>query len=92
MYNGVIFNEIDELDHFTKAVRGGRPLDRKSAAALIKKYAAEYDCVGALDSRFTANGEDLGSMTEAKLYDGFVEVRNAMTGLVGIKGFRTQHI
>lgn len=67
MYNGVIFNEID---HFTKAVRGGRPLD----------------------SRFTANGEDLGSMTEAKLYDGFVEVRNAMTGLVGIKGFRTQHI
>ncbi len=31
-------------------------------------------------------------MTEAKLYDGFVEVRNAMTGLVGIKGFRTQHI
>ena len=32
MYNGVIFNEID---HFTKAVRGGRPLDRKSAAALI---------------------------------------------------------
>ena len=35
MYNGVIFNEIDELDHFTKAVRGGRPLDRKSAAALI---------------------------------------------------------
>lgn len=51
-----------------------------------------YDCVGALDSRFTANGEDLGSMTEAKLYDGFVEVRNAMTGLVGIKGFRTQHI
>lgn len=35
MYNGVIFNDIDELDHFTKAVRGGRPLDRKSAAALI---------------------------------------------------------
>ena len=31
-------------------------------------------------------------MTEAKLYDGFVEVRNAKTGLVGIKSFRTQHI
>lgn len=88
----MIFNEIDEIDHFTKAVRGGRPLDRKSASALIKKYAAEYDCVGALDSRFTANDEDLGSMTEAQLYDSLIEVRNAMTGLVGIKGFRTHHI
>ena len=92
MYDGVIFNEIDEIDHFTKAVRGGRPLDRKSAAALIKKYAAGYDCGGALDSRSTANGEDLGSMTEAQRYDSRVEVRNAMTGLVGIKGFRTHHI
>ena len=87
MYDRKIFNEIDEIDHFTKAIRGGTPLDRQKAAVLIKTNAAKYGFVGAVNARFTANGDDLSDLTDNELYDGLVAVRNAMSKNVGIKGF-----
>lgn len=87
MYDLELFNEIDEIDHFTLAVRKGRPFDRKAAIALIRRYAARYPYVAALDARFDAVGETFGSFDDQALYESLIRMRDEMAGHVGIRGF-----
>ena len=87
MYDLELFNEIDDIDHFTLAVRKGKPFDRKTAIGLIRRYAARYDCVAALDARFDAVGETFDSFDDRALYDSLVRLRDEMVRHVGIRGF-----
>lgn len=87
MYDLELFNEIDDIDHFTLAVRKCRSLDRKAAIDLIRRYAARYDYVAALDARFGAVGETFDSFDDRALYDSLVLMRDEMVRHVGIKGF-----
>ena len=87
MYDLELFNEIDDIDHFTLAVHKGRPLDRKAAIDLIRRYAARYGFVAALDARFDAVGETFDGFDNRALYDSLVLIRDEMVRHVGIRGF-----
>ena len=87
MYDLELFNEIDDIDHFTLAVRKGKPFDRKTAIDLIRRCAARYDCVAALDARFDAVGETFDGFDDCALYDSLVRMRDEMVRHVGIGGF-----
>ncbi len=87
MYDLELFNEIDDIDHFTLAVRKGRPLDRKAAIGLIRRYAARYGFVATLDARFDAVGETFDGFDNRALYDSLVLIRDEMVRHVGIRGF-----
>ena len=87
MYDLELFNEIDEIDHFTLAVRKGRPIDRKTAIGLIRRYAARYSYAAALDGRFDAVGETFDGFDDRALYDSLVRMRDEMVRHVGIRGF-----
>lgn len=87
MYDIKLFNEIDDIDHFTLAIRRGDSLDRGRAIYFIKKYAACYDYVSALDARFDCASESFEKFGEKELYDSLINIRNAMASHVQIKGF-----
>ena len=87
MYDLQLFNEIDDIDHFTLAVRKGKPFDRAKAIGFIRRYAARYDYVAALNARFDATGDELTDLDDQALYDCLILIRDAMAGHVGIQGF-----
>ena len=87
MYDLQLFNEIDEVDHFTLAVRNGKPFDRKTAIDFIRRCAARYDYVAALNERFDAVGETFDSFDDRTLYAFLIRIRDEMVRRVGIKGF-----
>lgn len=87
MYDLELFNEIDDIDHFTLAVRKGKPFDRQAAIAFIRRYAARYSYTAALNERFDAVGETFDSFDDRALYDSLIAMRDEMVKHVGIKGF-----
>ncbi len=87
MYDLELFNEIDDIDHFTLAVRKGKPFDRKAAIAFIRRYSARCDYAAALDERFAAVGETFDGFDDRALYDSLVMMRDEMVRHVGIEGF-----
>ena len=87
MYDPELFNEIDDIDHLTLAVRKGRPLERKKAADFIRRYAARYAYAAALNERFDAPGESFDSFSDQALDDCLILLRNEMVKHVGIPGF-----
>lgn len=87
MYDLQLFNEIDDIDHFTLAVRKGRPFDRAKAIGFIRRYAARYEFVAALNARFDAADDELTDLDDQALYDCLILIRNKMAGHVGIQGF-----
>ncbi len=87
MYDLEQFNEIDDIDHLTLAVRKSKPLDRKKAVDLIRRNAARYACVAALNERFDAAGEAFDELDDAALYDCLILIRDEMVKHVGIRGF-----
>lgn len=87
MYDIKLFNEIDDIDHFTLAIRRGAALDRDRAIYFIRKYAACYDYVSALDARFDAATGSFDEFGEKELYDSLINIRNVMAAHIQIKGF-----
>ena len=87
MYDLELFNEIDDIDHLTLAVRKGKPLDRPKAVDLIRRNAARYDYVAALNERFDAAGESFDDFDDQTLYDSLILIRDEMVKHVGVKGF-----
>ena len=87
MYDLELFNEIDDIDHLTLAVRKGKPLDRKKAADFLRRYAARYAYVSALNERFDAPGECFDELDDRALYDSLILIRDEMVKSVGIQGF-----
>ena len=87
MYDPELFNEIDDIDHLTLAVRKGKPLDRRKAVDFIRRYAARYACVAALDERFDAAGESFADLDDPALYDCLIRIRDEMVKHTGIPGF-----
>ena len=87
MYDIKLFNEIDDIDHFTLAIRKGAALDRGKAIYFIKKYAACYDYVKAVDDRFDCATETFDGFGEKDLYDSLIKIRDAMAAHTQIKGF-----
>ncbi len=87
MYDLELFNEIDDIDHFTLAVRKGASFDRKTAIGFIRRYAAKYNYVAALDEQFDAVGETFDSFDDRALYDSLVRMRDELFKHVGIGGF-----
>ena len=87
MYNKILFNEIDEIDHFTIAIRKGADFNREKAVAFIKKYSSYYSFVENLEDCFNKNGEDFSNYSNDELYAFLIEIRDEMAKNVEIKGF-----
>ncbi len=87
MYDLELFNEIDDIDHFTIAVRQGKPFSRSKAIDFIRRYSARYAYVAALNERFNANGETFIDFNNQALYDSLIRIRNEMVKHTGIPGF-----
>ncbi len=87
MYDLELFNEIDDIDHFTLSVRNGKPFERETAIDLIRRSAARYRYVAALNERFDAVGETFANFDDQTLYNFLILTRDEMVRHVGIKGF-----
>lgn len=87
MYDIKLFNEIDDIDHFTIAIRQGREFNRSRAIYFIRKYSSYYDYVNAIDSRFDESGQTFEDFTNDDLYNSLILIRDEMVKHVEINGF-----
>lgn len=78
MYNLQLFNEIDDIDHFTLAVRKGKDFDRDKAVWFIKRYSSYYPFVEKLSPNFNKSGESFDGFTDKELYAFLIKIRDEM--------------
>ena len=73
-----IYKEVDEIDHLTIRCRRGEPMDRKTAAAMIRRYTACFaDVTTAFAGRDTSLPA-LEALDDRTLYDWLVEIRTVL--------------
>lgn len=74
MYNDILFNIVDEIDHFTLAYRQKGIFDCKKAYAMIRKYGTRYPEAEALNLKHRTNDE-LEKEPISELYDELIKLR-----------------
>lgn len=76
-----VFLDIDLIDHITKAVRDGKPFDKKRSVELLKTYRELHDAVASAETPV-----EIGALTEETddklLYDTLIAVREALIATV----------
>lgn len=80
MYNDILFNIVDEIDHFTLRYRQKGEFDCKKANAMIRKYSAYYPEAAALNLKFRTYEEfDIQAM-----YDDLIKLRTVLLDKSGL--------
>jgi len=81
MYNDILFNVVDEIDHFTLRYRQKGIFECDKANAMIRKYSAYYPEAAALNLKF--RNEDEFSIEE--MYDDLIKLRTVLLDKSGLK-------
>jgi hypothetical protein len=73
-----IYKEVDEIDHLTIRCRRGEPMDRKTAAAMIKRYTACFADVKEAFANRDTSLRAVEALDDRTLYDWLVEIRTVL--------------
>ena len=77
MYNDILFNVVDEIDHFTLRYRQTGIFDCKKANAMIRRYSAYYKEADALGLKFRTD-EELKTEPVQELYGDLIKLRTVL--------------
>ena len=84
IYNDILFNVVDEIDHFTLAYRQKGIFDCKAANRMIRKYSAYYPEAAALNLKVRTD-EELKAQPVQELYDDLIKLRTVLLDKSGLK-------
>lgn len=77
MYNDILFNIVDEIDHFTLRYRQKDIFECDKANRMIRKYSAYYPEAAALNLKIRTDDE-LREEPIAELYDDLIKLRTVL--------------
>lgn len=80
IYNDILFNVVDEIDHFTLAYRQKGIFDCRKADAMIRKYSAYYPEAAALNLKFRTEEE----FSIQEQYDDLIKLRTVLLDKSGL--------
>lgn len=84
MYNDILFNIVDEIDHFTLHYRQTGEFDCKKANRMLRKYSNYYETVEKLNLKFRTDDE-LKAEPVSELYDDLIKIRTVLLDESGLK-------
>ena len=77
MYNDILFNVVDEIDHFTLRYRQKGIFECDKANEMIRKYSAYYEEAAQLNLKYRT-AEELKKEPVAELYDDLIKLRTIL--------------
>ena len=77
MYNDILFNIVDEIDHFTLRYRQKGIFECDKANEMIRKYSSYYEEAAALKLKFRT-AEELKAEPIQELYDDLIKLRTVL--------------
>lgn len=77
MYNDILFNIVDEIDHFTLRYRQKGIFECEKANRMIRKYSAYYPEAAALNLKFRTDDE-LKEEPIAEMYNDLIKLRTVL--------------
>lgn len=77
MFDDILFNIVDEIDHFTLRYRQKGIFDCKQANRMIRKYSAYYKEAAELNLKFRTEKE-LEAEPITELYDDLIKLRTVL--------------
>lgn len=83
MYNDVLFNIVDEIDHFTLKYRQSGDFNCTKANEMIRKFSAYYEEAAALNLKYRTENE-LKTNPIAELYDDLIKLRTILLDKSGL--------
>ena len=83
MYNDILFNIVDEIDHYTLRYRQKGLFECEKANEMIKKYSAYYEEAAALNLKYRT-AEELKAEPVQELYDDLIKLRTVLLDKSGL--------
>ena len=77
MYNDILFNIVDEIDHFTLRYRQKGIFECDKANEMIRKYSSYYEEAAALNLKYRT-AEELKAEPIQELYDDLIKLRTVL--------------
>ena len=84
MYDDILFNIVDEIDHFTLRYRQKGLFECDKANRMIRKYSAYYPESAALNLKIRTD-EELKAEPVQELYDDLIKLRTVLLDKSGLK-------
>lgn len=78
MNNDILFQVVDEIDHFTLKYRQKGIFDCKKANEMIRKYSSYYKEAAALNFRYRNEEELKNDGMIQELYDELISLRTVL--------------